>query len=257
MISDFKNSSEDDRNRWLIPIRQSGGVCRLLCIPYAGGASHIFYKWKTLLDDTIDAYSVQLPGRGKRLQEAAVTNLGEVVMPLAIALEPLLDKPLAIFGHSMGGLIAFELARQCRHLYGVLPIQLFLSGCRGPKQIGLDQAYSQLDDSAFLHAVNRYGSIPNEVFANADLQRIVLPALRADYSIIESYQYREDAPLDCPVAVFGGLQDTHVSTADLDAWEEQTTKAFQRHLMRGGHFFLRDSEVELLAILNWYLTRIR
>ena len=256
MQPEFKNSLDVDASRWFIPFRQSGGVCRLVCIPYAGGSAHVYNKWKTLLKDKVDVHAVQLPGRGNRFRDPVATEIEQVISPLASAMKTLFDKPFILFGHSMGGLLAFELARRCQLLFGIVPLCLFVSGCRAPKRVGLDQSYAQLDDERFLNAVNRYGAIPDEVFLNADLRSIVLPALRADYAILESYRYHKEAPLDCPIVSFGGQQDSEVSADDLQAWEEETTRPFQRHLLTGGHFFIRESEADLLAIVNRYLLEI-
>jgi medium-chain acyl-[acyl-carrier-protein] hydrolase len=223
---------------------------RLFCLPYAGGGPHIFAPWRNRLSDEVGIYGAQLPGRGRRFSEPPLTEVEGIVEAMADAVAPLLNRPLALFGHSMGGLLAFELARSCRRRAGVEPSRLFVSGINAPQAPRLRDKIHHLDDAQFLDEISRLGGMPAEILANKEMLRLMLPTLRADFAAVETYTYRPETPLSCPIIVFGGLQDPCYQSDELDGWREQTTGRFSRHLMPGGHFFLCDSEAELLALIG-------
>ena len=240
-------------NPWIIPIRIGLDCIRLICFPYAGGGPQIFFPWRSGLSGTIGIYGVQLPGRGRRLSEPPLTGVEAIVAAVAEVIEPMLDHPIALFGHSMGGLLAFELARYCRRRTGVEPNWLFVSGYQAPHVPHSRDIVHHLADVEFLDEIRRLAGTPFEILENDEVWQLLLPTLRADFAAVETYTYRPEPPLSCPIVVFGGLQDRHFPVDSLDAWREQTTGSFSRHLLPGGHFFLRDSEADLLALLGRHL----
>lgn len=220
---------------------------RLFCFPYAGGGDHVFRAWADQLP-IVETYLIQLPGRGRRLWERPFTNLTELNKALAEAIVPYLDKPFIFFGHSMGAMISFELARELRR--GRLePMQMFVSACHAP-QIPDSNIIHDLPESKLIKELERLNGTPREVLENPELLSIVLPTLRADCMITETYVYKNEPPLSCPITVFGGLQDPLVTREELEAWREQTGGLFSLRMLEGDHFFLHSSEQLLLSTLS-------
>ena len=223
---------------------------RLFCFPYAGGAAQTFRTWPDSLPMAFEVCPVELPGRGKRITSAPFTRLQLLVQALAIALLPYLDKPFAFFGHSMGGLVSFELARLLRKNYGISPVHLFVSGYRAPQVPDPDPPIHALPEPEFLEELRRLNGTPEVVLGNTELMQMLLPALRADFAVIETYAYTPELPLDCPITAFGGLQDREVRYDDVKVWQEQTNAAFSLHMLPGDHFFLQSAQPLLLQSLS-------
>ena len=233
---------------WRSPNLQAS--LRLFCFPYAGGAALTFRTWPDSLPITIQICPVELPGRGKRIASVPFTRLQLLVQAIAIAILPYLDKPFAFFGHSMGGLVSFELARLLRKKYGKSPVHLFVSGYRAPQVPDPDPPIHDLPEPEFLEALRRLNGTPEVVLGNTELMQILLPALRADFAVIETYAYTPESPLACPITAFGGLQDREVSCEDLKAWQQQTNAAFSLQMLPGDHFFLQSAQPLLLQSLS-------
>lgn len=237
-------------NRWVaIPRPRSQAHGRLLCFPYAGGTAAGFHGWSAKLPPTIEMCAVQLPGRANRLAETPFVRLPAIVSALEDALSPLLDRPFAFFGHSMGALLAFELARQLRKSRGLEPIHLFVSAAGAPGIARREPAIHDLSESEFRRALRHFDGTSAEVLGTADLMALVLPAVRADFAVCESYRYRKGPKLTCPVTAFGGSHDRRVLRADLDAWALETHGPFTLHMVPGGHHFLHDQEDRLLRAI--------
>ena len=213
---------------------------RLFCFPYAGAGALIFRTWSDCLPADVEVCPVQLPGRGTRMVERPYTQLSPLVEALAQALAPLLDRPFAFFGHSLGALVSFELARRIRRQYGVHPVRLFVSAGRAPQILHRGLPIHTLPDKEFLMELRRLNGTPSELLDHAELMELMLPLLRADFAVYETYQYSSEAPLNCPISAFGGLQDNKVSDSDLDAWRVQTSVSFSLRMFPGDHFFLQQ-----------------
>ena len=180
----------------------------------------MFRTWPDGLPADVEVCPVQLPGRGARLMEPPFTQLSPLIEALAQALFPLLDKPFAFFGHSLGALVSFELARYLRRQHGLHPVRLFVSAGRAPQIPHRDLPMHTLPEEEFLAKLRRLNGTPREVLAHAELMEIILPLLRADFAVYETYVYAIEPPLNCPISTFGGLQDQRVSRGDLEAWRE-------------------------------------
>lgn len=222
---------------------------RLFCFPYAGGAARIFRTWSDSLPKTVEVCPVELPGRGKQIRFAPFTRLQPLVQAIAQSLLPYLDQPFAVFGHSMGGLIAFELTHYLRQQYGLNPVHLFISGHRAPQIPDPDPPIHELPDSEFLEELRRLNGTPQAVLENAELMQFILPILRSDFAVLETYVYTPKSPLNCPISAFGGSDDPEATWDDLDGWRIQTRAAFSLRILPGDHFFLHSAERVLLAIL--------
>ncbi len=184
--------------------------------------------------------AVQLPGREGRLRDAPYRRLSLLVEALVDLVVARADVPLVLFGHSMGAVIAFELAQALRRTAGLSPAHLFVSGRRAPQEAEPDPPVHTLPDGAFVAEIRRrYDGIPDAILQDRDLMQLFLPTLRADLELIETYAYRPGPPLDCPLSVFGGQQDPRTSVASLDAWRSQTRGPFTLRMFPGGHFFVQ------------------
>ena len=223
---------------------------RLFCFPYAGGGPQTYYKWSRVLPPTVEVCPVQFPGRGSRLAERPFTSLPPLVHVLATALAPQLDKPFAFFGHSLGALLGFELARQIRRQFGLLPAHLFVSGNAAPQKHRVRPPMHALPEAEFLEEVRRLNGTPREVLETPELLELIIPILRADFAVSESYAFVPEPPLDCPITAFGGLQDDMISREGLDAWREQTKSLFVVRMLPGDHFFINTAQALLLRALH-------
>jgi surfactin synthase thioesterase subunit len=229
---------------------------RLFCFPYAGGGAAIYRSWADLLPPEVDLCIVQLPGRENRLAEQPIADLPTLVDEVVPAMTPLLDLPFAFFGHSMGALLSFEVARALRDRRGMEPAQLFLSAFRAPHVQGRRRSLHHLPHDALVSELQRLNGTPPEILQDGELLRLVLPAVRADMQACETYQYTPAQPFGCPITVFGGVQDHDVSRADLEAWRDQTTGAFMARMLPGDHFFINTARPILVHALALDLTRL-
>jgi len=229
---------------------------RLFCFPYAGGSSIIYRSWGESLPPSFEVVAVQLPGRGNHANVTPFTEMPSLVRALAPALLPHLDKPFAFFGHSMGALIGFELARWLRREGRRGPLQLFSSGCRAPQVPRREAFMYDLPEAEFVERLTTLKGTPQEVLAHPELMQFVLPLLRADFSVAETYSFSGGPPLDCPVSAYGGLKDKDVLREDVEAWREQTTGAFNLRMFPGDHFFINTAQPLLLQVLSMELTQL-
>jgi medium-chain acyl-[acyl-carrier-protein] hydrolase len=215
----------------------------------------MFRTWPDDLPPDIEVCPVQLPGRESRLKEPPFTRLKHLVQTLVPLLCPYLSIPFAFFGHSMGALISFELARQLRRRSGLSPVHLFVSGRPAPPIPAPDPPIHELPESAFVEELRRLNGTPESVLQNPELMQLVLPILRADFALSETFVYSTEDPLDCPISAFGGLQDGEVSHNDLAAWREQTHSSFTLRIFPGNHFFLQSARALILSAVSQELTR--
>lgn len=223
----------------------------LFCFPYAGGTAQVFNSWQAAfaLSPGIQVCAVQYPGRGNRMREPAFTDCRLLVEAFLPYMLPLLDKPFALFGHSMGAIIAFEVARALRREWGLQPAHLFVSGRRAPQvPARRSQAYN-LPDNELAERLRSLNGTPREVLEDAELMRLVLQIVRGDLALTETYVYTEEPLLTCPISVFGGSTDPDVDHEDLAAWREQTTGTCSLRIFEGDHFFIQSSEADLLRIM--------
>jgi medium-chain acyl-[acyl-carrier-protein] hydrolase len=223
---------------------------RLLCFPYAGGGVSVYRLWPDRLPSEIEVWAIQLPGRDGRLREPIPADLQTLAGALAEGLGLLMDRPFACFGHSMGGLLAFEFVRELRRRSQMGPMQLLVSARRAPQLPRNEPPLHTLPEPQFIEMLRqRYNGIPAAILAEPELMQLFMPMLRADFKLIELYQHQAEAPLDCPIAAFGGAQDPLAPRADLAAWQTQSSGAFSLQLFPGGHFYLQDAQAQLLAAL--------
>jgi medium-chain acyl-[acyl-carrier-protein] hydrolase len=239
------------RNPWFrrYPARQPPEA-RLIGFHHAGGSASFFRTWSAALPAGLEIVGVQLPGREERLGEPPLRSVAQVVDELARHIGPLLDLPCSFFGHSMGAMLAFELTRALRRAGRATPQRLFVSGRWAPQLPDPSGPLSDLPRDEFIDEVRRLGGTPAEVLAHGELLELLLPTLRADFALCESYRYDNEAPLDTAVIAFAGLDDPGVTVASVQQWSVQTTAEFRARFLPGGHFFVNSARPELLAELS-------
>ncbi|MBZ0297935.1 MAG: putative thioesterase [Anaerolineae bacterium] len=219
------------------------GDIRLLCIPNAGGGPALFRTWSQQLDPEIGVYSALLPGQASRLREIPPTETDVLVEQMIHASEAYLDEPFALFGYSMGALIAFEMARYLRRHGLPQPLALFIGARRAPQLTDLLSPLHQLPDAQFVQAVqSRYGGMPLAILQDAEMMALFTPILRANFAMIESYQYTEEAPFDFPILAFGGTRDRTTNESQLRAWSQHTRSNFDCQIFDGEHFFIQQHQ---------------
>lgn len=221
---------------------------RLFCFPHAGGIPGAFRQWRDSLPEQIELNAIQLPGRGGRLREAPIASIPVLTDEITAALGPYLDRPYAFFGHSMGAVLALEVAKAVAKAGKAPPEHVFLSARRPPHLPRLEADLHRLPDAAFLKLLGaRYGGVPAEVLQEPDLLALFLPTLRADITALETFAAGDVTPVTCALTAFGGDEDRLVSLDQLRAWRGYTTGPFKVKQFRGGHFYLASVRDELLA----------
>ncbi|MEO8971260.1 MAG: thioesterase domain-containing protein [Ktedonobacteraceae bacterium] len=244
-------------NPWLFATKSRPYArLRLFCFPYAGGGASIYQIWNTILASEIEVCPVQLPGRENRMKERAIADFAELIETLVDVLQPYLNQPFAFFGHSMGALISFGLSRELRRQGHPLPVHLFASAYRAPQFPNQDEPpLHSLPESVLVKKLLEMNGTRREILDDPELRSFILPILRADFSVCESYVHTAEAPLPCPITAFGGLQDSRVSRQSLMAWREQTSDQFALRMLPGDHFFLQNMRTPLLQIITQKLNQ--
>jgi medium-chain acyl-[acyl-carrier-protein] hydrolase len=250
-------SMTTEAGSWVMPgKRNATALLRLLCFPYAGGGALIYRGWPDNLPNTVEVCPIQLPGRETRMSETPFRKLSALADTLTIALRKYGDKPFAFFGHSMGAKIAFEVARRLRLEGSRQPVHLFVSGSPAPHLPDSGRDFYNLPKLLFVDELRRLNGTPTDVLDHPELMDLVLPMLRADFEVVQTYAYTEEAPLACPITAFGGLEDEEVPGTQLAAWAEHTTAPFRMRMFPGDHFFLNRKSSLLLPILARELQEI-
>ena len=245
--------SEGKRHSWIAPHQiNPGASVRLLCFPHAGVGASIYRTWSAQLPG-VDVCPVQLPGREARLAEPAFRDLGRLVEAVTEGLRPHLDdRPIALLGHSMGALVAFEFARRLRRIPGAPSLcHLFVGGRRAPRLPSRFPSIGHLPNDAFMEAVDhRYGGIPKEIAREPDLLKLLIPCLRADITAHETYSYTEEAPLACPITALGAVDDDSALPEEVESWRQETTGSFAFALLPGDHFFINTARSLVIRMVG-------
>ncbi len=223
----------------------------LYCFPHAGGGTSSYHFWKAALADLVKVVPVQLPGREARLAEKTIVDWRRLLDELILQVSSAGATPFDFFGHSLGALMAFELTRELRQRKAPLPRKLYLSGRRAPTIGRNETPLSALPDDQFIASLaSRYGGIPQAILKNAELLQLFLPALRADFILLDEYRYVPSSPLECPVLLLGGSEDTSVHRAELEAWQELMKEPIEVLQFPGTHFYLHDRRDGFLRALR-------
>lgn len=235
---------------WLLRKPSAGGSVRLYCFCYAGGNAMSFLPWQAALDPSIEVCAVQLPGRGARFREKTYSSMPPLVEALADVIRDHHTLPFAFFGHSLGGLLAFELARYCQRYCLPMPERLLVSGCDAPQYSASGGRLHTLPDEALVGALKEYNGTPPEILENRELMALALPAIRADFALVETYRYRPGPPLNMPITVLAGKRDDHVLPQHLEGWRRETIDACRIQWFEGDHFFIHTERQAVLDCIG-------
>ncbi|MBI3230104.1 MAG: thioesterase [Burkholderiales bacterium] len=232
---------------WLV--RQAGGPrrFRLYCFPHAGGSAVNYRQWQSKLSPAIEVCAVQLPGRGQRMAETPYSDLPTLVKALAPIIAHQSHLPFAFFGHSMGALIAFELARYCQLHDLPTPQALFVSGTAAPQHRRPSEGLHKMSDDELLNALAKFNGTPPEVLQHKELMAMMLPMMRADFAMVENYQYFPAPILNMPLTVLVGKKDDRTTPEQADGWAKETSNICRVQWFDGDHFFI-NSETD--AVLD-------
>ncbi|HTF67339.1 MAG TPA: alpha/beta fold hydrolase [Edaphobacter sp.] len=248
------NRSADHDTPWLECLSDGRGAkLRLFCFPYAGGTTHMFREWQKYFMPQVELCLVHLPGRGKRFGERLFTRLNFLVDVIAQEIRDKLQTPFALYGHSMGALISFELCRELRRRYKIEPAHLFVSGKRAPHIMLSKPVSFNLPRNEFIDELRRLNGTSSNLLDHDEAMDLLLPVLRADFEMVETYEYHFEEPLSCPIAVYGGVQDERVPIEGLYAWKEHTSGDCKVRMFPGGHFFIqnyRNCNIDFVDVLR-------
>lgn len=209
----------------------------------------MYMRWKKLLLPWIRVTPIELPGRGKRLDEIPQENYQGLIEILSEEIAQAGQERYALFGHSMGALLAYGVTHQLRHFRAVSPLMLLVSGCAAPARQDSERYHKIRTEAALIADLHKQGGTPVEIFNNSELLSMTLDLLRIDYRVCGSFQYARKAPLSIPIHCFGGIADT-ISTDDLSQWRQESDQLVTLDWLEGGHFFLRQSEERFIAALK-------
>jgi medium-chain acyl-[acyl-carrier-protein] hydrolase len=217
-------------------------LLRVFCLPYAGASADLYRAWQSFIPPEVDLCLVHLPGRSRRIAEKPFQRLALLVDAVTRHMDSKTDIPYALYGHSMGGLISFELARELFRRYKSGPRHLFVSGCLPPHLMNSGRSTFALSDSEFIAELEQLKGTPAEILDNAELMEIFLPLLRADFELVETYECRSGVRLACPITVYSGLNDERVPPQRTRCWEEHTSAGCTVRLLHGDHFFINAGQ---------------
>lgn len=228
---------------------------KMFCFPYAGGSAAIYYKWKRYSDD-IEIIAVELSGHGKRINERFYDNFDEMIQDCYNMVKEniLPEDEYVFFGHSMGSILAYSLALKMIEEKDKAPRYLFLSGGCPPDKNMYKSIY-ELNDEEFIKTILQIGATKREVFENANLRKIFLPILRADFKMINTYKFKKNKKVNCDIVLLNGKNDYAVRCSNLHHWNQFTLGTCEQYYFTGDHFYILDKEEEIMSLIYYKLKR--
>lgn len=210
----------------------------------------MFRQWPDFFPAGVEICSIHLPGRGERLSESSLTRIGPAADAVCASLAHCSEKPFAFFGHSLGALIAFEVSRKLAALGLPGPLHLFASACSGPAVPGRKSGQHLWPEDDLIEYLRGLNGTPEELFRNREFLDCVLPAIRADLEMIDTYEYRPAPALQCPITALGGVDDLEVSRTELEAWRSESTGEFSLKMFPGDHFYIHQATPTVAEVIQ-------
>lgn len=237
-------------DRWIRRFHQGPeDAPALICFPHAGGSASYYSSFSARLQSRLQVFALQYPGRQDRLREPLLSTIDEFAEEAFAALEPILKQPIALFGHSMGALIAFEVTVRMNERLNVAPLTLFVSGRRAPSSYRVEDDVHLRDDAGLVVELRSLSGTDLRVLDDPDVLGMVLPAMRSDYTAVERYVYRPGPKLDCPLVALIGDTDPKADVDEVRAWQDHTSARFEMHTFIGGHFYLAEHSQAIADII--------
>ena len=229
---------------------------RLFCFPYAGGSAQIYVDWHEYLPDSVEVVALQYPGRGSRFADPLIGTCKEMVDSIIPEMLPALNKPFALFGHSNGGMVSFELARELYKRGVTNQLHHFLSAKRAIHLPPVRKPMHNLPFDEFIEQIVDLGGTPPEILAQKELMELFVPILRSDFSLGETFSYQDTHKLHCDATLLYGSEDNDVPKEDVLAWQQLIEKPVDTHEFEGGHFFINSGKEKVLELVNHKLVQI-
>lgn len=246
----------DEAIKWFITVKeQANPKIRLFCFPYAGGGASIYREWNQNMPNEIEICAIQYPGRENRISENPIDDFDLLVTNICEAIQHKMDLPFALFGHSLGAKVAYEVAKRLESSNTIKPDMLFVSGARAP-HFPVPNPIHHLDDSGFTKALARYQGTPVAILENEEIMQVFLPMIRADFVLDETFCSDMDSQIAIPIIIFAGNEDKIAFSKDVQLWEKYTTENSEFIEMPGQHFFLKTSQNDLLDRIKQRLLAI-
>ena len=221
----------------------SKATMRMFCFSFAGGGASTYRQWPKLFSPFVEVHPIELPGRETRLKERPIERFFMLVHHLVDALYPYLDKPFCFFGHSVGAILGYEVARALIEQIDVAPAALIVSGSTAPQLRNRPEPLHLMSDEDFVQALKRFDGTPESVLQNKELMELMLPILRADFTLDETYTFSYGQTLSCPIYALAGAKDTESYPESIKPWRELTSGIFEFCELNGNHFFVNDLSV--------------
>lgn len=219
---------------------------QLLCLPSSGGGASLYRPWLDRMN-CAELHAATLPGRERRLAEPPCDDMAQLIHALVPHVARLAGRPYALFGHSMGALVAFELTRALAAGKHPLPVRLFVSAYRSPERPRRQRDLHRLPAGEFVDALRAYGGTPEAVLQHQETMDLLLPMIRADFRLHETHRFQPEPRIDVPITALGGRSDVIVPLQDMDGWHAHTRAGFELHGFQGAHFFIHDSRAAVIA----------
>lgn len=238
--------------RWFgrAPRQPGNAACTLFCLPYSGGGASMYYGWQRLLGPQVEVAPIHLPGREDRANEPLSHSAEAIAEAIAVAVADRGDRPYAIYGHSMGAWLGFEVIRVLRRRGAQLPFRLYPAACLPPDVTWPLTACVELPDDDFLNVLVERLNAPAQAWAIPELRALALPVLRADFAWIAGYQHKVEPPLAVPLVGLAGADDAEAGSLPMLGWSRQTSESFRLHTVPGDHFFVRSAAAEVTSLLS-------
>lgn len=242
-------ANTDGTELWIRRFHPAGDAAyRLVCLPHAGGSASFYHPLSQALSPESDVLAVQYPGRQDRRKEAPIDNIPDLADAVYAALRPWLDRPFALFGHSMGATLAYEVARRAEER-GQVAVALFVSGRRAPSR-HRDESVHLLGEAGLIAELKKLAGTDAQILGDDEMLQMILPAIRGDYKAAETYRHEPGPALRAPIHTHVGAADPRVTLEEAEAWREHTSAAFTLSAYPGGHFYLKDQAPKLIDAIR-------